>query len=89
MASAFRDKPSFPFGQFALCWHGGIRTERIVQLWRVVDWNPGIYAIARFELTEQGSGTKIVFEHIRMTAAPNMGLCPKLRSFRFRAEMVE
>jgi activator of HSP90 ATPase len=37
--------------------------ERIVQAWRVVDWNPGVYSIARFELTEQGSGTKIVFDH--------------------------
>lgn len=37
--------------------------ERIVQAWRVVDWAPGIYSIARFELAEQGSGTKLVFDH--------------------------
>ena len=37
--------------------------ERIVQAWRVVDWAPGIYSIAKFELVEQGSGTKIVFDH--------------------------
>src|SRR5579862_1561488 len=37
--------------------------ERIVQAWRVVDWPPGVYSIAKFELTEQGSGTKIVFDH--------------------------
>lgn len=37
--------------------------ERIVQAWRVVDWNPGVYSIARFELTEQGSGTRILFDH--------------------------
>jgi activator of HSP90 ATPase len=37
--------------------------ERIVQAWRVVDWNPGVYSIARFELTAQGSGTKLVFDH--------------------------
>ena len=35
--------------------------ERIVQAWRVVDWNLGVYSIVKFELTEQGSGTKIVF----------------------------
>jgi activator of HSP90 ATPase len=40
-----------------------IPNERIVQAWRVVDWNPGVYSIAKFELTEQGSGTKIVFDH--------------------------
>src|SRR5882672_8383086 len=30
--------------------------ERIVQAWRVVDWSPGIYSIAKFELVEQGAG---------------------------------
>jgi activator of HSP90 ATPase len=37
--------------------------ERIVQAWRVVDWDPGVYSIAKFELLEQGSGTKVVFDH--------------------------
>jgi activator of HSP90 ATPase len=36
--------------------------ERIVQ-WRAGGWDPGIYSIARFELVEQGAGTKIVFDH--------------------------
>lgn len=40
-----------------------VPNERIVQAWRVVDWAPGIYSIAKFELVEQGSGTKIVFDH--------------------------
>jgi activator of HSP90 ATPase len=40
-----------------------IPNERIVQAWRVVDWSPGIYSIVKFELREQGSGTKIVFDH--------------------------
>ena len=37
--------------------------ERIVQAWRTQTWNPGDYSIARFELVEQGSGTKIIFDH--------------------------
>jgi activator of HSP90 ATPase len=37
--------------------------ERIAQAWRVVDWHPGVYSIVKFELTEQGSGTKIIFDH--------------------------
>jgi len=37
--------------------------ERIVQAWRTGGWAPGVYSIARFELMEQGSGTKIVFDH--------------------------
>jgi activator of HSP90 ATPase len=40
-----------------------VPSERIVQAWRVVDWEPGWYSIARFELVEQGSETKIVFDH--------------------------
>jgi activator of HSP90 ATPase len=37
--------------------------ERIVQAWRVVDWAPGVYSIARFVLNEQGSDTKLIFDH--------------------------
>lgn len=37
--------------------------ERIVQAWRAASWGAGQYSIARFELVEQGSGTKIVFDH--------------------------
>ena len=37
--------------------------QRIVQAWRVADWAPGIFSIARFELKEQGAKTTIVFDH--------------------------
>jgi len=37
--------------------------ERIVQAWRTGSWRPGVYSIAKFELVEQGSGTKIIFDH--------------------------
>ena len=37
--------------------------QRIVQAWRVADWAPGLYSIARFELVEQGGGTRIIFDH--------------------------
>jgi len=40
-----------------------VPNERIVQAWRVGNWDPGIYSIAKFELAEQASGTKIVFDH--------------------------
>ena len=39
-----------------------VRGERIVQAWRS-EWAPGEYSIARFVLREQGSDTKIVFDH--------------------------
>ncbi|HTG52382.1 MAG TPA: SRPBCC domain-containing protein, partial [Candidatus Tectomicrobia bacterium] len=32
--------------------------------WRVVAWPEGVYSIARFELKPQGSGTRLVFDHI-------------------------
>jgi activator of HSP90 ATPase len=37
--------------------------ERIVQAWRAGSWDPGHYSIAKFELTEQGSDTKLIFDH--------------------------
>ena len=40
-----------------------VPNERIVQAWRVIDWEPGVYSIAKFVLIEQGSGTRIVFDH--------------------------
>jgi len=40
-----------------------VPSERIVQAWRVEGWPPGVYSIAKFELTEQGSGTRIAFDH--------------------------
>jgi activator of HSP90 ATPase len=40
-----------------------VPTERIVQAWRTGGWAPGVYSIAKFELVEQGSGTRIVFDH--------------------------
>lgn len=59
-----------PGGAFAL--FGGYITgrqveltpdQRIVQAWRAGSWPAGIYSIARFEFIEQGSETKIVFDH--------------------------
>jgi activator of HSP90 ATPase len=36
---------------------------RVVQAWRAGNWPPGVYSIVKFELVEQGSGCKIVFDH--------------------------
>jgi activator of HSP90 ATPase len=40
-----------------------VPNELIVQAWRVDGWDPGVYSIAKFELVEMGSGTKVVFDH--------------------------
>jgi activator of HSP90 ATPase len=45
-----------------------VPNELIVQAWRAGGWDRGVYSIVRFELIEQGSGTKVVFDH---TGFPN------------------
>jgi activator of HSP90 ATPase len=37
--------------------------KRIVQAWRAKTWPEGLYSVVRFELTPDGSGTKLVFDH--------------------------
>ena len=41
-----------------------VPNQRIVEAWRVVDWPAGDYSIVKFELIPQGSGTKLIFDHI-------------------------
>jgi activator of HSP90 ATPase len=57
-------------GAFAL--YGGYITGRhvelvpnvrVVQAWRTGGWPTGVYSIAKFELVELRSGSKIVFDH--------------------------
>lgn len=40
-----------------------VPAARIVQAWRAAAWEKGKYSVASFELKEEGSGTKIIFEH--------------------------
>ncbi len=40
-----------------------VPNERIVQAWRAGGWDPGDYSIAKFQLVEQGAGTRIIFDH--------------------------
>ena len=40
-----------------------VPNERIVQAWRAVDWDRGVYSIAKFELLEHGSDTRVDFDH--------------------------
>jgi activator of HSP90 ATPase len=42
--------------------------QRIVQAWRVGNWPAGIFSIAKFELTADPAGTKIIFDHIGFPA---------------------
>jgi activator of HSP90 ATPase len=40
-----------------------VANELIVQAWRPVSWSRGTYSVARFELSDQGGSTKLVFNH--------------------------
>ena len=37
--------------------------QRIVEAWREITWEPGIFSIVRFEMKENGTGTKLIFDH--------------------------
>jgi Activator of Hsp90 ATPase homolog 1-like protein len=64
-----------PGGAFAL--FGGYISGRqlvlvpdklIVQAWRAGSWDPDSYSIAKFALSDQDAGTKLIFDH---TGFPN------------------
>jgi activator of HSP90 ATPase len=40
-----------------------VPNERIVQAWRVAYWPAGDWSLVKFVLVEQGSDTKLVFDH--------------------------
>jgi len=40
-----------------------VANQRIVQVWRVVDWPEGAYSIVKFEFKVQGASTHLVFDH--------------------------
>ncbi len=40
-----------------------VPNKRIVQAWHEKEWNAGVYSIARFELHEAGTSTKLIFDH--------------------------
>jgi uncharacterized protein YndB with AHSA1/START domain len=46
-----------------------VRDQRIVQVWRAGSWPAGEFSIARFELTDEGAATRLVFDHRGFPAA--------------------
>ena len=53
-----------------------VPNERLVQAWREKDWDPGIYSIVRFQLNEQGSDTKLIFDHTGFPQGAAVHLAP-------------
>ena len=44
-----------------------VPNERLVQAWREKNWEPGVFTIVKFQLNEEGTGTRLVFDQ---TAIP-------------------
>jgi activator of HSP90 ATPase len=40
-----------------------VRDKRVVQAWRAKTWPEGVYSVVRFELSADGTGTRLVFDH--------------------------
>jgi activator of HSP90 ATPase len=38
--------------------------QRIVEAWRVIDWPAGVWSIARFDLSAERTGARLIFEHV-------------------------
>lgn len=57
--------------------------QRIVQAWRVGSWDPGAYSIVRFDLSEQGSGTKLSLDHTGFPAGLGEHLAEGWKSHYF------
>ena len=36
---------------------------RIAQVWRPAYWEPGVYSLVKFDLSDSGAGTKLVLDH--------------------------
>jgi activator of HSP90 ATPase len=53
-----------------------VPSERIVQAWREKDWPAGVYSIVRFQLDEQDSGTKLIFDHTGFPEGASVHLAP-------------
>ena len=45
-----------------------IPNQRIVQAWRVGNWDAGAYSIVRFELEAEGKATRLIFDHVGFPA---------------------
>lgn len=57
-----------------------VPNERLVQAWREKSWSPGVYSIARFQLNDQGSSTRLVFDHTGFPQGAAEHLAPGWKS---------
>lgn len=46
-----------------------VPNQRIVQAWREPNWDPGVYSLVHFELSEQGKQTRLAFDQTGFPAS--------------------
>jgi activator of HSP90 ATPase len=51
-----------------------VENERIVQAWRLSDWEDGVYSIVRFEIAKEKRGTKLVLDHTGIPESERSGI---------------
>lgn len=51
-----------------------VENERIVQAWRLSDWEDGVYSIVRFELAKAKKGTLLVLDHTGIPESERAGI---------------
>jgi uncharacterized protein YndB with AHSA1/START domain len=57
-----------------------VPNERLVQAWRTKNMEPGIFTIANFQLNEDGTGTKLVFDQTAIPQGHAEHLAPGWKS---------
>jgi activator of HSP90 ATPase len=62
-----------------------VPNQRIVQAWRFMDWDPGVYSFVRFTLIPEGSGTKLVLDQEGVPAAFHEHVSTNWKPFYFDA----
>ena len=38
--------------------------QRLIQAWRVKNWDEGVYSLVSFDLRAEGNATRVVFKHL-------------------------
>ena len=64
-----------------------VSNQRIVQAWRMSDWEDGVYSIVRFELAKSKNGTRLVLDHTGIPDSERAG-CSGVRQRTLAARTI-
>jgi activator of HSP90 ATPase len=60
-----------------------VPNQRIVQAWRFMDWDPGVYSFVRFTFIAEGNGTKLKLDQEGVPAAFHEHVSTNWKAFYF------